>query len=237
MKAYWCEHCGGGRNFGDQLTPLLLAHFGIPFEWAPGKDADLVMVGSVLSAVPNRWRGTVLGTGFIQAGMARDLRRARIISVRGDWTRRAAHLPRHTPLGELGVLAPLLTDAVGPPTAALVIPHYVDHLLANRHPEAALMPITSDPLALIAAVRATGIVYTSSLHGLVLADSLGIPHIWEPHEEVRGGRFKFADYASALDESIRPGVERLSDPGAMADLQRRALAWIGTLQREASAVA
>lgn len=235
MKVYWCEHCGGGRNFGDQLTPLLLAHFGIPYTHAPGPEAQLVMVGSILSAVPNRWRGTVLGTGLIQGGMARDLRRARVIAVRGALTREACHLRRSVPLGDLGVLAPLLTDRVGSPTAALVIPHYVDDQIAKRHPDAAFMPITSDPLDIIAAVRATGIVYTSSLHALILADALGIPHVWETHEAVRGHGFKFSDYGSALDESIKPNRERLSDRGAMAHLQRRAAGWIATLQPARSA--
>ena len=163
MKVYWCEHCGGGRNFGDQLTPLLLAHFGIPYTHAPGPAADLVMVGSVLSAVPNGWRGTILGTGFIQAGMTRDLRRARAIAVRGEWTRRAARLPKSTPLGDLGVLAPLLADGrVSPPVPQLVLAHYVDHDLMERHRGAAVMPITADPLDIIAAVAAAGVVFTSS---------------------------------------------------------------------------
>jgi pyruvyltransferase len=236
VKVYWCAHCGAGRNFGDQLTPLLLAHFGIPFSHAPGPEADLVMVGSVLSAVPNYWRGTILGTGFIQAGMKRDLRRARAIACRGEWTRRAARLPPSTPLGDLGVLAPLLADGrTSPPVPQLVLAHYVDHDLIEHHPGAAVIPITAEPAAIIAAVTAAGVVFTSSLHGLILADALGIPHVWEKHADVRGDGFKFADYASALDEVIRPGRERLSDRRTMLDLQRRAAGWIGTLQTARSA--
>lgn len=232
MKVYWCQGCGGGRNFGDQLTPLLLAHFGIPVEWAPAAEAQLLAVGSVLSAIPKHgWRGTVIGTGFIQPGMRRDLHRANVVSVRGHWTRRAAGLPIHTSLGELGVLAPLLADGrQAPPVRELVVPHYVDHSMALRHPDAAVMPITADPRDLIAAVAAAGIVFTSSLHGLILADAMAIPHSWEPHGEVRGGRHKFVDYLSAMDETIRPGVERLSDRGAMLALQERARGWIEALR-------
>ncbi len=232
MRVYWCEHCGGGRNFGDQLTPLLLAHVGIEATWTPAPDASLIMVGSVLSAVPSRWRGTVLGTGFIRESMTRNLSRARVIAVRGALTRRQANLNKRIPLGDLGVLAPLLTDRVGSPTKALVLPHYVDGDLGQRlgiKP----MAMTGDPLDLVAAVRATKLVHTSSLHGLILADALGVPHVWHKHADVRGSGWKFYDYASALDERIKPNVERLSDRDSMAALQTRASRWLDMLRRAA----
>lgn len=41
-----------------------------------------------------------------------------------------------------------------------------------------------------------------SLHGLVVADALGIPNIWiEPTPSMAGGRFKFDDYFSTLDKA------------------------------------
>lgn len=221
MKVYWCAHCGEGRNFGDQLTPLLLELFGIEHSYAPAPEADLVMVGSVLSAVPNGWKGTVLGTGFIKRSMSRDLRRARVLSVRGALSRDQTRLPRSTPLGDLGVLAPMLTDRADPPVPSLVLPHYVDDALARRVP-GRVLPMTTLGLDLVAAVRGAALVHTSSLHGLILADALGVPHVWHEHPSVRGAGWKFRDYATALDESITPGVERLSDRGAMAELQTRA---------------
>ena len=63
------------------------------------------------------------------------------------------------------------------------------------------------------------VVYTSSLHALILADALGVPHVLEPHEAVIGGMFKFQDYASAFGEEIRPRQERLTDRAAMAQVQ------------------
>lgn len=238
MKVYWCAHCGGGRNFGDQLTPLLLEHFGIPYEYAPGPQAQLVMVGSVLSAVPHRWRGTVLGTGFIQETMRRDLRRARILAVRGALTRRQARLPPSTPLGDMGVLAPILGDGRKvAPILELGLAHYVDGSMAQRHPNALVLPATTDVRDLIAAVKVAGIVYVSSLHGLILADALSVPHVWEKHQGVRGSGWKFRDYGTALGEDIRPGVERLSDRTSMAALVAACTARIGTLKAEAQAVA
>lgn len=199
----WCRSCGGGRNFGDQLGPLLFRHYGHTVEWAPPDLADIVTVGSILSKVPNGWTGTVVGTGFIRAGMTKDLRRADVRAVRGHLTRTSARLGR-VPVGDLGVLVVDLPRADVPPVDVLFVPHYVDDVMA---PDIA---ITSEPALLLGAIASAGMVVTSSLHALIAADALGVPHILSPHPSVIGGMWKFDDYASAFDDRIKPGVERLT---------------------------
>src|SRR6185369_8562696 len=143
-----------GRNFGDQLGPALLRHFGVEVEWAPPDKAELVTVGSILSKVPNGWTGTVLGTGFIRAGIARDLRQARVLAVRGAYTRRAARGASGAILGDPGVLIEDLFP--GLPERArdyeLVLPHYVDHDLAARHRGARAASIAGDPREMLEAI-------------------------------------------------------------------------------------
>lgn len=219
MKLNWCASCGGGRNFGDQLGPILLRHYGIPVEWAKPADAEIIAVGSILSKVPGGWRGIVLGTGFIRRGMTKDLSRARVLAVRGALTRRAANLAPDLPLGDLGILVSDLPRAESAHARAVAVPHYVDHELAARHPDARLVPITSEPAAILGAIAAAEIVYTSSLHGLIAADALGVPAVLEPHELVHGGLFKFRDYASAFSSRIRPGVPYLTNRLDMAARQ------------------
>jgi hypothetical protein len=87
-----------------------------------------------------------------------------------------------------------------------------------RHPRTPRSSVTGDPRKLLLDIASAEVVYTSSLHGLIAADVLGVPHILEPYEKVRGGLFKFEDYVSAFGETITPGVERLTDRAAM---QRR----------------
>jgi hypothetical protein len=210
VKLNWCASCGGGRNFGDQLGPILLRHYGIPVEWAKPAAAEIITVGSILSKVPGGWRGIVLGTGFIRRGMTKDLSHARVLAVRGVLTRRAANLPAAIPLGDLGILVSDLPRDPAPQAHALAIPHYVDHDLDARHPDAVLVPITAGPAALLGAIASAEIVYTSSLHALIAADALGVPAVLEPHERVHGGIFKFSDYASAFGGRVRPGVPYLT---------------------------
>jgi hypothetical protein len=203
----WCASCGRGRNFGDRLGPLLYRHFGHVVEWAPPHEAEIVTVGSILSKVPNGWTGKVVGTGFIRPGMSKDLRRADVRAVRGHLTRKAARLGR-VPVGDLGVLVCDLPRDSVPPIDILAVPHYVDHELGGLHDNVA--DICWDAPRLLGPIAAAGCVITSSLHALIAADALGVPHILAPHPDVVGGIFKFDDYASAFDTTIRPGYERLT---------------------------
>ncbi len=226
MKVYWCATCGqDGRNFGDRLGPALLRHFGIRVEWAPPAEAELVTAGSVLSKFGDRWRGTVLGTGLIQSRMRASLPRARILAVRGALTRDAAGLPLSTPLGDPGILAGELLPPGGlerirtPDAYTAIVPHYVDRSMEARHPRARKIDILADPSVVIAEIAGASLVYTSSLHAMIAADALGVPHILELSTTI-GGLHKFRDYASAFDESIEPDKLRLTDRAAMAERQR-----------------
>jgi pyruvyltransferase len=212
VKVFWCRTCGKGNNFGDALGPRLLARVGIEAEWAAGADAQLVTVGSVLSRLSDDWRGTIWGTGFIQDSMRRSLLRARAVSVRGVMSRRHARLPIDTPLGDPGVLAADLLEKrpKRKKYAELIVPHYVDHEMQERHLGAPRADVCGDPQEFLAMLAQAEVVFTSSLHALIAADSLGVPHVWEPSKAVTGGDFKFNDYLSAFGEVIRPNAVRLT---------------------------
>jgi len=223
MKVNWFrrKHGENDRNFGDILGPILLRHYGVPVEFAPLAEADIITVGSILQRVPEGWTGTILGSGFIRPGLTRDLSRARVLAVRGALTRDACQLPASTPLGDPGILAIDLLDETTPQKRipALLVPHYVDTQLRRRHPRLPVGDICGMPGTLLQLIARAELVYTSSLHGLIAADALGVPHVLEPHERVRGGLFKFQDYASAFGEEIRPGVARLTQRDRMAERQ------------------
>lgn len=219
LRVNWCRSCE--PNFGDLLGPRLLRLYGYDVEWAPPEQAGYFTVGSILSKVPAGFTGTVYGTGFIRYGMSKDLRKARVLAVRGVGTRNAAGLSKRVTLGDPGILAPELLPGphAGPDLGPVVIPHYVDHDILAAHPEAKVLDIRGNPDELISSVARASIVYTSSLHALILADALGVPQVLEPHPKVIGGLWKFEDYTSAFGLHVIPGQERLTPRDAMLERQ------------------
>ena len=218
LKVNWCNTCGWGRNFGDQLTTRLLTRYGIKHEWAPPTRCELIGAGSILSKVPRDWAGAVWGTGLIRPGMHADLRHARILALRGELT--AAHVkhPRPRPtyaFGDPGILVIDLPRADVEPTSVLLVPHYVDKDMVNRYPGERVLDITAPAEQVLGTIASARVVITSSLHALIAADALGVPHVLEPHPRVTGGLHKFMDYASAFGERVIPGQERLSDRATM----------------------
>lgn len=223
LKVNWCNTCGKGRNFGDNLTTRLLTYYGIAHEWAPPGRCELIGAGSILSKVPRGWRGTVWGTGFIRPGMWSDLRDARVLALRGEYTR--AHVKvraqtRPIAFGDPGILVVDLPRDAAEPAPIVLVPHYVDQAMVERWPGVPVCDVTGPPEQVLGTIAAAGLVITSSLHALIAADALCVPHILEVSPKVTGGIYKFNDYASAFGDRIVPGRERLTDRAVMAQRQQ-----------------
>lgn len=222
LAVNWCRTCGpGGSNFGDRLGPELLATYGVRATWAPPTTAELVTAGSVLSKFAETYGGTILGTGLIGPDQRRRFPRARALAVRGELTRQACGLPASMTLGDPGILVGrLMPDP--PPRAGdgpvVIVPHYIDRTMARRHPSALLGDILGPTDELLRTIRSASLVITSSLHALIAADALGVPHVLELAETI-GGMHKFRDYVSAFGETIQPAVARLTNREAMAARQ------------------
>jgi hypothetical protein len=83
-----------------------------------------------------------------------------------------------------------------------------------------LDPVAGDPEGLIALAASCQRIVSSSLHGLILADALGIPNMWDPYPPADpGDGFKYRDYASAYGERIAPYEWRLADQRLVAAKQ------------------
>lgn len=222
LKVNWCNSCGWGRNFGDQVTPRLLTRYGVDYEWAPPSRCEFIGAGSILSKIPRYWKGAVWGTGLIRSGMHSDLREARLLALRGELT--SAHVKKPRPsklfaLGDPGILVGDLDRDVVEPCSVLLVPHYVDKLMIGRYPGEKVLDITAPAEQVLGAIAAARVVITSSLHALIAADALGVPHVLEPSDRVTGGLYKFLDYASAFGDRIVPGRERLTDRRTMKQRQ------------------
>lgn len=175
-------------------------------------------------------------------------RRAEVFALRGRRT--AAELER------LGVLSEPVCKAFGDP--AILAPEFFPRVVASgrgtafvphvslwtgggietfrrEHPEIRLIDPRRSPEAVIGDILTCDGIYSSSLHGLIVADAFGVPNAWirmrHPHLSADDSDFKFLDYYSAFGESRRPfGLSdvsswRLADPipTAKLDAARSAL--------------
>lgn len=221
MKAYWAKS-EAGDNFGDVLTPLLFDRLrGIRLEWAEREDSELIAIGSIADTIPRGYAGTVLGTGSMYDEYI-ALESANVLALRGVLTARLAGLQPPL-LADLGLLASDLAPRVKRDVA-------IGTVRADGDPRPAIgldLDPMSDAETLIASAARCQRIVSSSLHGLILADSLGIPNMWDPYPvEVT---FKFRDYASAFGERIAPYRWRLADQAQVSRKQAHLRELMGCL--------
>jgi pyruvyltransferase len=205
VKAHWHREA----NFGDRLTPWLLAKHGIQARWARPNRAEFFGVGSIGARIPRGFTGTVWGTGLIKAGQTAHVEDARVLALRGPLTGEA-------PLyGDPGLLCGLYAPEAEKRYETGVLPHYIEDL---PH-EGQRLNIRWDVETLIEAATKCQRIVSSSLHGLILADSLGISNMWVYSDRVIGKGWKFKDYAASFGETIEPDVWRLAPQDQVADKQ------------------
>jgi len=195
-------------NLGDAVSPLIVQHLsGRPVvhtgDRARGK---LVAVGSILNRA--RDGDVVWGSGLISAESRPKGTRLLVTAVRGPRTAaRVRGLGIECPavFGDPGSLLPRLfprPTAHAPRFALGVIPHHRDQELLGLKddPAVRLIDILAAPEAFLAALWDCERVVSSSLHGIIFAESYGIPAQWLViSDRVLGGGHKFADYYEGTD--------------------------------------
>jgi hypothetical protein len=226
IAAYWYNY----YNAGDQLTPVLLRHYGFrPYCVLPEKSA-LAGVGSLLEDLPSTYSGVIFGSGFIKASSRMPFPKARVLAVRGHLTRERLGLAvGSVTLGDPGLLVSELMPRRERKRFVLgLLPHYVDRgsaalaALCRRHPrEIRLINIVRDkPMRVVREIDECEHILSSSLHGLIMSDSLGIPNGWFFSDGIIGGRFKYDDYYSALGLGQQT-MHRISGEESLTELLSR----------------
>lgn len=205
IRLYWFNR---NKNFGDQLSPMVcralsgrkVAHT------RDFKQCDLIAIGSVLQmAAQSAFTGTIWGSGFIdEPDQPTPLPNAKVAAVRGRLTGRILGQD-NVPVGDPGLLGDRFYKA-GPERHRLgIVPHYEDAdnplvaEFAQRSAGATVINVMDDVHRVIRRIGSCDAIISSSLHGLILADSLGIPNGWlNLSDRVLGAGFKFRDYYSAF---------------------------------------
>lgn len=193
MRVFWWRD---KPNFGDALTREIARMVtGQSVEWAPLNHAELVVTGSIATLIPEGWRGTVAGIGWARPEQPERLKDARVLALRGQLSERL-YGHRVPALGDPGLLAPDLLPPVPQVHDLGIVAHYKDESLDGV--EGFRINVRNDPLVVIRQIASCRRILSSSLHGIVIADAYGIERQWHWYDEVQGGGFKFADYATVV---------------------------------------
>jgi hypothetical protein len=229
VKIYrWRARGSRHGNFGDEITiPLLRKLFGIRAVPTSMREAQLIAAGSILDAWrrrPRRQRYSpfelalfkkradlhVWGSGFMLPDSdAKWPQRLRVHAVRGPLT--AKRIGYAGILGDPGILASLIVERPPKKSCSVgFVPHHNDLGLVQRDLPKGwrfISPENSVETA-IEEIASCEMLVSSSLHGLITADSFGIPCLWARTSfPLSGGTdFKFHDYASARRQRFNQPV-------------------------------
>lgn len=218
---YWNEEV----NFGDLITRDLLKYYGFIPIWFNERRADLISTGSLIEHLSPSYSGTILGTGAIDSNTKTRFLNANIIGLRGKYTKKNLGVVESIVLGDPGLLADKLIEKERSikKNELGIIPHYSDannsaiqKLKLKYGADIAVIDVRQQPTEVLKEMDACKHIISSSLHGLICADALGIPNRWIKLSELLGNDFKFNDYYSVFD--ITPEFKLLNGSESLEEL-------------------
>jgi len=212
----------GRPNFGDDINPTLfgqVTHRPLRFAADRGR-LHLLGAGSILAkATP---ASVVCGAGFLEPPGKTGLTAAAVVAVRGECSLAALGCGGDVALGDPVTLVDELVEP-GPKRHRVgLVPHVLSVSRWRAQATAGLHVIDPgrDPWWVVREIAACETVFSQSLHGLIVADALGVPNVWiAPSDQMVGGRFKFDDYFSTLDhpkECVPEGPALFTAPGRLS---------------------
>lgn len=198
IRMFWWDDT---PNLGDTIAPMIV-------EKLSGRRVvhrekterfKLVSCGSIVSKA--RAGDIVWGSGSLDREIRMRSANILIKAVRGPLTRElllAQGVECPEVYGDPGCLAPILYPKAecAKDIRLGVIPHYTEKsLFTSDDPSVALIDIQAPPEEFFAKLSRCQRVASSSLHGIIFAESYDIPASWlKISENVRGGGHKFRDY-------------------------------------------
>lgn len=152
----------------------------------------------------------VWGSGFFRDDNDRPMSRdhLKICALRGARTQERLQklTGKHydVPLADAGLLANLFVEGTPEKEYEVgIIPHFSQKAeprfqqLKQSFPSALIIDIQQEPAVVINQIARCRYILSSSLHGLIFADGLGIPNLHIlGSKALTGGNFKFEDYYS-----------------------------------------
>ncbi|WP_064976212.1 polysaccharide pyruvyl transferase family protein [Alistipes provencensis] len=174
------------------------------FPW----EQNIIAIGSIMSrATPS---SRIWGTGILDPAL--PVKGGYVYAVRGRLTLQALkekkcrqlRFQNNIALGDPGILIPLFIKPAIKKHELGLIPHFseIDYFKDLYDGKIKIIDLRSEDVkAVTDEISSCRKIISTSLHGLIVAHSYGIPAIWIEHEELHKGTsgFKFRDYFSSVD--------------------------------------
>ncbi len=203
-------------------------------------------IGSVLdnSAVRNL---IVLGSGFKRESSPIKVSPQKVVACRGPLTRKKlmdAGLTVPEVYGDPAILLPFYYNPVVKKKYKMgLIPHYVDKEVDlvkkwGKNPEVKIIDVFSGMEKFVSDIKSCEFTISSSLHGVILSHTYGIPSSWVQLSEVLvGGSFKFDDYYQSLNKNCVPlfleeyeDIDQIKQKTTLPDVSQLSNPLISTFQ-------
>lgn len=227
IRAYWWNSL---PNAGDLIVPFLFRHYGMTPIHTDKHYAEIITCGSVLQKMPQTYQGIILGAGILNPSIEVHLPDARILALRGKMTRDWIGASNDTVLGDPGLLVDRLFKTKNVKQFKVgLIPHYlhkdnhsINSFAQKNENDLVMIDIQKKPKHVLKMIAQCDYIISTALHGLIFADTLGIPSVWLMLDEYPSyeSKFKYLDYYSALEEDREPNF--ISDKTTLSDLIKHA---------------
>lgn len=246
IKMIRLYHCRA-NNFGDAMNPILIERLtGQKCRYAGKMTADIIGIGSILNGFVRprfakkirdffAFPAWVWSSGFIKEADCPEYFRKNIsfAALRGKISlKRAEKIVGRSldvPLGDGGLLFYCMFDRLPAKKYSVGLTPHVQDLdspvfqkLAETLPHSILINFHDEPLSVLRQIARCDFILSSSMHGLIAADSLGIPNCWlKASDRLTGGDYKFRDYYSVFDiepQPLSPGDADGLTPGKIDEL-------------------
>lgn len=234
LLLFWVQPDKNIINFGDEMSADIIRRiFHKKVINASADSAQMLGIGSIIEYYNIErdvlWdrenKIKVWGTGVRQAETAIEKPDDyEICALRGKLTSKKFELLGKVPLGDPGLLASLAYKK-SPTTGKIgVVPH-MTHMKLNVVKKLGadnrflVIDPCRDPENVIKDITKCKLVLSSSLHGLVVADSFSIPNIHTEFGTLEEGSFKFDDYYSAFDGTNKKAdIDQIFDDKYLANV-------------------
>ena len=201
------------NNFGDIMNPVIISFFSsskiINVKSTYCNSIHLLAIGSILDRANSK--SIIWGSGFISETSKCTSAPKKIYAVRGPLTRNLLKRSGIDCPKVYGDPALLLSKYYKPKIIKRykvgILAHYVDkdnEWIKSLSPSVRIINVQNpNVLSVIDQMCECENIISSSLHGLIISDTYGIPSLWiRFSDKVIGGDFKFLDYFASIHSDI-----------------------------------